>query len=131
MVYIQVNCMFKKITIFSLVISLVTLISSNNSLLSAKSNFPSNFYSQQSYSADAYIEGGNGWIKGNITYNKTQLGYVPIKYYFQNVGGYELKGNFYNGTSFTLLNPNNPYAKAYNFTHTIKVSTSTVYLTLN
>ena len=119
--------MFKKMMIFSLVI----LISSNNSSISAKSNFLLNFYSQQSFSADAYIEGGNGWIKGNITYNKTQLGYVPINYYFRNVGGYELKGNFYNGNSFTPLNPNHQYAKAYNFTHTIKVPGSTVYLTLN
>lgn len=123
--------MFKKLKIFALVLSVVALISVGNSSQSAASNALSNFSSQQSYSADAYILGGNGWIKGFITYNKTQQGYVPVRYYFQNVGGRELKGNFYNGDSFTPLNPNNQYAKANNFTHTIKVPGATAYLTLN
>ncbi|MDP2112664.1 MAG: hypothetical protein Q8K69_01255 [Bacteroidota bacterium] len=123
--------MFKKLKILAMVLSVVALISSGNSSKSATSNALLNFSSQQDYSADAYIAGGNGWIKGFITYNKTQQGYVPIRYYFQNVGGRELKGNFYKGDSFTPLNPNNQYAKQYNFTHTIKVPAATVYLTLN
>jgi hypothetical protein len=81
---------------------------------------------QQETTFDVYVMQGGNWIKGQITYVRTQQGYTPIRYHFSD----QLRGEFWPDQRFMPLNPNNELAKQNNWTHTISVGGATAYLTL-
>ncbi len=121
----------KKILLFStLSIAVVSL----SSFMFHYSNFNSiktlKKINQQQQTVDAYIMIGGNWIRGQITYVRTQQGYQPIRFWF----GQELRGEFWPDQSFIPLNPNNQLARQNNWTHTISVQSfnqgGTAYLTL-
>jgi hypothetical protein len=81
---------------------------------------------QEETTFDVYIMQGGSWIKGQITYVRTQQGFTPIRYHFSD----QLRGAFWPDQRFMPLNPNNELAKKHNFTHTINTGGATAYLIL-
>jgi len=74
---------------------------------------------QQDNDVEGYILQGGSFIKGTVVFRMNQQGgYTPIRY-----NGFGLQsGNFLPDSRFTRLNPNNPMAVKYNFTHVVKLT---------
>ena len=123
----------KKFSLFlTLTFIIITLSSFRHSAsdFSPKSNSLNEIHKQQQ-TVNAYVWWGGNWRTGYITYVRTQQGYKPISYQFEDYGNDQLRGQFFPGERFTPLNPNNNLAKQNNWTHTISVQGVAAYLTLN
>jgi len=114
----------------TLAFAVSTLSSFNNDSSNLSLNNISNVMHQQQQTVDAFIMIGGNWMRGQITYMRTQRGFQPIRFYFNE----QLKGEFWPDQTFIPLNPNNQLAKQNNWTHTISVQAisqgGTAYLTL-
>lgn len=74
---------------------------------------------QQLMTLEAQIFHQGHWHEGYITYTKTQNGYELEQYKFDIVSTLngQCNGYFHESEKFTPLNPNNDFAKDYNFIH--------------
>lgn len=73
------------------------------------------------------------WHNGYIRYQQNQSGYTLISYEFSTLETYNgtgFTGQFLDRQAkFTALNPNNEYAKRYNFTHYVDIQGLRAYIT--
>lgn len=122
----------KKIILLQTLIFLIffALSSFKNSSLKLRSDtFLHGKVFQQERTVTAYIMSGGNWQKGQVTYIETNRGYQPVSYDFSDyVNG--PRGRFYSDQRFRPLNPNNPLAKANNWTHTIEIRGTVAYLSI-
>ena len=84
---------------------------------------------QQDNDVKGYIYQGGNFISGTVVFRMNQQGgYTPIRY-----NGFGLQsGNFLPDSRFKRLNPNNPMAVKYNFTHFVQLPYGqTVYVSLD
>lgn len=84
---------------------------------------------QQDNDVKGYIYQGGNFISSTVVSRMNQQGsYTPIKY-----NGFGLQsGNFLPDSRFKRLNPNNPMAVKYNFTHFVQLPYGqTVYVSLD
>jgi len=84
----------------------------------------------QGQSVYAWRLAGGRWQQGTVTFRRTQQGFRPISYNFDNYsnGG---RAEFYSDARFVPLNPNNELAKRNNWTHSISSQIGTLYLTID
>lgn len=88
---------------------------------------------QQNY-VKAYVSYQGQWHTGYIYYEQTQYGTKLTQYRFDTiylVNGQSLSGNLGGNERFTTLNPNNPLAVKYNFTHYIDLQGVRAYIISN
>jgi len=120
----------KKTIFFITLITGLSFLSalSNDANLEGKSIKNPNMLQQQQ-TASAYRMAGGNWQRGSVNYQITQQGYKPISYDFSayRSGG---RGSFYQDSRFIPLNPNNKLAIQNNWTHMVRSSIGTLYLTL-
>ena len=87
----------------------------------------------QENSIKAFIYSKGQWHTGYITYQQTSDSYVLISYSFNTLekcyGCGHLNGSFADSQKFNPLNPNNEYAKNYNYTHYIDIQGFRAYIT--
>jgi hypothetical protein len=86
---------------------------------------------ERSAKATIYVRGE--WHYGYINYQQYPDGYVLTSYRFQTIelpGQGQFSGVFPNNQfKFIALNPNNEYAKNYNFTHYVDIMGLRAYIT--
>ena len=86
----------------------------------------------QESSIEASIFAKGQWHRGYIKYQQNQNGYTLISYEFSTLETYNgtgFTGNFGSGARFITLNPNNEYAKRFNFTHYVDIQGLRAYIT--
>lgn len=97
------------------------------------SNFvkqPTEIIQERSIKASIYVRGE--WYYGDIKYVQHQQGYTLTYYSFPSLeipGQGQFSGSLSNSSKFIALNPNNEYAKNYNFTHYVEIMGLRAYIT--
>lgn len=124
----------KKTIILTLFIGVVALssFSSNEKI----SNPSIKEYLKQQQTVEAYLLQGTNWTTGYVFYRCNDYGCNPTRWQFEvsDTSEYnnQTQGDFYQGTQFRRLNPNNQFARKYNFTHYVEVpGRGTAYMILN
>lgn len=92
---------------------------------------PTEIVQERSIKASIYFRGE--WHYGYIKYQQQQTGYILTSYQFETIempGQGQFIGYFPNNQfKFVALNPNNEYAKNYNFTHYVDIMGLRAYIT--
>lgn len=91
---------------------------------------PTELIQERSIQASIYVRGQ--WYNGSIKYVQHQQGYTLLSYSFPSLeipGQGQFSGSLSNSSRFIALNPNNDFAKNYNFTHYVEIMGLRAYIT--
>lgn len=111
----------------SLLIVFACLTFSINVVFASVNSSITKIEAQQESQTTGYIQAGNQWKKISIVYVVMNGQYVLKAYSMQGYGG--MQGGY--NSKIMRLNPNNPYAVQFNFSHYVDTpSGSRVYLSL-